>query len=482
MANYPSAVIAQAESWNSYQEKSKMGTRAEREQKHWSPGSSNITIFWDYYKDYTGLNYQYGAWCAGFVSTMFVKAYGLNEAKRLLGGNLYINCQAFISSHSKDKRLTDTPSVGDVVFFWSNSSKKWAHTGIVRGVYKNYIISIEGNTDGEVDRVNPDGGAVCTKKHYFTSTTMKFWHPDYDSESSNKAIISNPYEICSGIDGLKLTAALNVRTAPYDGKVIKTLPKGSSVSPTQKVFVNTKSDSSPWYYIPDLGYISAKYVEGWVYEVDVRRWWYVYKGYSCFYNSLFTVDDYTYYADETGYIAESRWIEFADGWRYFDEDGRMARSQYIKSASGNLYYWINEYGLWETSEDVEDLSKASIKRASGGYFRIEIFDLVNREREKAGVPKLSFRSDITEAANLRAYESSVSWSHNRPNNTQFFTVNNAIYGENLAKGYTTAEQVVTAWMNSKTHKEVMLDPSYKGGSVGVYKNTKNTWYSLELTI
>ena len=481
MANYPSAVIAQAESWNSYQEKSKMGTRAQREQKHWSPGSSNITIFWDYYKDYTGLSYQYGAWCAGFVSTMFVKAYGLDEAKRLLGGNLYINCQAFVSSHSKDKRLTDTPSVGDVVFFWSNSSKKWAHTGIVRGVYKNYIISIEGNTDGEVDRVNPDGGAVCTKKHYFTSTTMKFWHPDYDDESVSKVTVSEPYNIRIGTKGLTLTAALNVRTAPYNGKIVKTLAKGTKVFPTQKVFVNTKSDSSPWYYIPDLGYISAKYVEGWVYEEAVNRWWYVYKGYSCLYNTLFTVDDDTYYADETGYIAQARWIEFEDGWRYFDADGYMAKSQYVKSATGNIYYWINEYGLWDTSKDTTDLNTVPVRSSFDGGIRMAIFELVNKERAKVGASKLNFRGDITEAANLRAYESSVSWSHNRPNNTQFFTVNNAIYGENLAKGYKTAEQVVNAWMNSKTHKEVMLDPNYKGASVGVYANNKNTWYSLELT-
>jgi len=94
---------------------------------------------------------------------------------------------------------------------------------------------------------------------------------------------------------------------------------------------------------------------------------------------------------------------------------------------------------------------------------------------------LSERADLTPASNLRAQEASVLWSHTRPNGTQYFTANDAIYGENLSKGYKTAGEIVRAWMNSDTHKAVMLDPRYKGASVGVYNN-KSLYVSLELTL
>ena len=481
MANYASAVIAEARTWNSYQEKKQLGTRSQMELKHWNPGSANLTIFWIWFKDWGLTAYQGQPWCAAFVSCCFRNAYGDANARRLLGGSYYINCADFVTRHANDKRLNSTPKVGAVVFFWNG--KKWSHTGIVTGVYRTYITSIEGNTSGTYDKVVSDGGAVVEKSHYFSTTTMKYWHPDYDSEEAPEVEISEPYAICTGKDGLILTAALNVREKPYNGKVVETLPKGYTVYPNQKVFVKTKSGSNPWYYVPDKGYISAKYVEGWVYENAVKRWWFVYKDYSCLYSTLFVVDDETYYSDETGYIVQSQWVEFADGWRYFDGNGCMVRSTYVQAASGKLWYWINEYGLWDTSKDTTDPSKGVPERLSvASNMRLDILDLVNTERYEAGVKMLGFRDDLTAAADLRAYESSVKWSHDRPNNTMFYTADDKIYGENLAKGYKTAADVVNAWMKSETHRKVMLDPQYKGASVGLYSNGSNNWYSLELTL
>lgn len=111
----------------------------------------------------------------------------------------------------------------------------------------------------------------------------------------------------------------------------------------------------------------------------------------------------------------------------------------------------------------------------------QIIDLINKERSKAGVGMLNIRADLIPASDLRAREASVLWSHTRPNGTQYFSVNDAIYGENLSRGYKTASEIVRAWMNSDTHRAVMLDPRYKGASIGVYNN-KNTYVSLELTI
>ena len=110
----------------------------------------------------------------------------------------------------------------------------------------------------------------------------------------------------------------------------------------------------------------------------------------------------------------------------------------------------------------------------------QIINLINIERMKAGVETLIERIDLTPASNLRAQEASVLWSHTRPNGKQYFSVNDAIYGENLSRGYKTASEIVRAWMNSDTHKAVMLDPRYKGASIGIYNN-KKLYVSLELT-
>lgn len=49
--------------------------------------------------------------------------------------------------------------------------------------------------------------------------------------------------------------------------------------------------------------------------------------------------------------------------------------------------------------------------------------------------------------------------------------NYATAGENLAKGFSTSEGVVTAWMNSPTHRANILNPDYQDIGVGVVKGS-----------
>jgi len=44
-----------------------------------------------------------------------------------------------------------------------------------------------------------------------------------------------------------------------------------------------------------------------------------------------------------------------------------------------------------------------------------------------------------------------------------------VAGENLAKGFSTSEGVVNAWMNSPTHRANILNPDYQDIGVGVVK-------------
>lgn len=111
----------------------------------------------------------------------------------------------------------------------------------------------------------------------------------------------------------------------------------------------------------------------------------------------------------------------------------------------------------------------------------EIFTLLNEQRNMVGAAALEYRPDLTSASNLRAEESSKKWSHERPNGELFNTVDKRISGENLAYGYNSADEFVTAWMKSETHKENILYSDFKGVCVGVYEKNGKLWVSLEFT-
>ena len=115
--------------------------------------------------------------------------------------------------------------------------------------------------------------------------------------------------------------------------------------------------------------------------------------------------------------------------------------------------------------------------------RSEIIDAVNAERSAAGMQALSLRSDIEAASDARASEASNVWSHTRPDGTPWYTIDNRIFGENLAYGYDSASEVVDAWMHSDTHREVMLSEKFTGACVGVFTDENGVdYYAMEFTL
>lgn len=95
--------------------------------------------------------------------------------------------------------------------------------------------------------------------------------------------------------------------------------------------------------------------------------------------------------------------------------------------------------------------------------------LTNKEREENGVPSLTINSQLSQAAAQKAEDMLKNdyWAHNSPDGTTpwVFIKNsgyNYIYaGENLARGFSTSEDVVAAWMGSPSHKSNMLSSNYK---------------------
>jgi hypothetical protein len=108
-----------------------------------------------------------------------------------------------------------------------------------------------------------------------------------------------------------------------------------------------------------------------------------------------------------------------------------------------------------------------------------IIQLTNQQRTAAGLNTLTSNAKLTAAAQAKAnnmFEVQY-WDHYGPNGeTPWMFISQAGYtyvyaGENLAKGFRTAEGVHEAWMASPTHKENIMSVNYKEIGVAVVEGT-----------
>ena len=100
-------------------------------------------------------------------------------------------------------------------------------------------------------------------------------------------------------------AGLNCRASySTSSNIVATLTKGTYVKPTKKVNVN----GTWWFYIPEKnGWISGKYIEGWLKEAN-GRWWYVMENYSYPYNIIKNIENKDYIFDRDGWMVTSNRI------------------------------------------------------------------------------------------------------------------------------------------------------------------------------
>lgn len=151
-------------SWVGYQEKDSLayvGESMENPENYTkNSGYNNYTIFAkDFYRA-TGINVQGQPWCDTFIDICFIKVFGLEKAKKMLGGfSAYTPDSA--SFFKKQNRFSAHPSNGSIVFF---KGERIHHTGFVISFDNNYIYTIEGNTSND-DKFNRNGGCVAMKRH-----------------------------------------------------------------------------------------------------------------------------------------------------------------------------------------------------------------------------------------------------------------------------------------------------------------------------
>lgn len=149
---------------------------------------------------------------------------------------------------------------------------------------------------------------------------------------------------------------------------------------------------------------------------------------------------------------------------------------------GNHYRFISNRAFYGCSFTPEYPSY--LKELSDGYYLLdqlkvmgdkqysaayEVLDLVNQERSKNGLNPLQMDKDLLDAAMLRAFETSVAFSHTRLTGNDCFTASNKMFGENIAYGNATASGVMSSWMNSPGHRSNILGSNYKSVGIGCVK-------------
>lgn len=125
------------------------------------------------------------AWCDVFVDWCFYKAYGVDDAKRLLcqpGKSLGAGCKYSMQYYQKKDQFYSSPKIGDQMFFTDSDGDGISHTALVYDVDSKYVYTVEGNTSSS-SGVVANGGAVAEKKYKLSYKRIAgYGRPAYDKK------------------------------------------------------------------------------------------------------------------------------------------------------------------------------------------------------------------------------------------------------------------------------------------------------------
>jgi uncharacterized protein YkwD len=115
-----------------------------------------------------------------------------------------------------------------------------------------------------------------------------------------------------------------------------------------------------------------------------------------------------------------------------------------------------------------NLSAGHILGAQSNITSATLLKKTNEERTKHNEQPLALNDNLTKAAELKAknmFENQY-WAHTAPDGTEPWKwIDDANYdyseaGENLARGFTNADSILAAWLDSPTHRDNILHANY----------------------
>lgn len=205
-------------SWTNYCEKA---SNAHLDEFTTNAGYGNYTCFGRDYAKIIGESesiWNGVAWCDEYVDVNFVAEFGIDVAKKLLGGFSAYTPTSANNFKSMGRWHTSNPQEGDVIFF-KDSYGTICHTGYVTGVDSSKVYTNEGNTSS-IAGVVANGGCVANKSYTLGySRIAGYGRPDYSIVEED--ITMSQYE--------ELLNSINTMKESYDniinqmGAEIKTL-------------------------------------------------------------------------------------------------------------------------------------------------------------------------------------------------------------------------------------------------------------------
>ena len=132
----------------------------------------------------------------------------------------------------------------------------------------------------------------------------------------------------------------------------------------------------------------------------------------------------------------------------------------------------------DTAEPAQEEAPVQQVAASSGSSSVDrVLELVNAYRADYGLAPLTLSDALCSAAATRAQESTISFSHTRPDGSSCFTVSSLACGENMAMGTDmTADGAVSKWMNSSSHRDNILDSSFRTLGVGYCSSGREVYW------
>ncbi|WP_457617226.1 CAP domain-containing protein [Lutibacter sp.] len=139
------------------------------------------------------------------------------------------------------------------------------------------------------------------------------------------------------------------------------------------------------------------------------------------------------------------------------------------------------------NDDEIDLSALTETTYEYSKIELDILDLVNKHREGIGLLPLN-KLDIISAVAFEHTDYMV--KVNRVNHDFFAERQEELVtkakaksvGENVAFGYSTAEEVVSAWLQSASHKSLIENPNFTHFGVSTKQNSNGINYFTQLFI
>ena len=354
-------------------------------------GSDNYTKYWQDCKDMGLSNYQGSYYCIASLFWGMAKEFGLSAAQELTYQNFMINCQTTYNLFKKKGRVYSNPQVGDIVVFWNGS--RFSHAEFVTAVQTSTYTTVGFNTTANSTTVSRNGGGVKYPKKYSIYASKnaghKFLRPDYGSQIQTGWVKKDngkwQYVLADGTIVKNKWYFISDRWYVFNGSG-EMITGWYHDSNGQWYYMNgdgsmsqynwVQDSAGKWYYTSADGTLHT----GWLQEDDtwyllgedgvmltgwqkVNGKWYVLQENGKMLHDTWFLDGSTndwYYLSSSGDMKTSRWIQQDDGnFYYVKEDGKMAKYCYIKDEYKDVYYWVDNNGVylpeWDTTNP--DLNK-----------------------------------------------------------------------------------------------------------------------------